>query len=84
MPSLRWPATHWGLFGLGLATGALLIDLVFWRLRHAYVADALTRSTLVDALVLSLAALVMLLLAGWAFADRPRTPARVETDPLWN
>ena len=78
-----WTWAYWTLFGLALSTVAVLGTLVFLRLRNAYYMDALTRETLLDALVLSCAILVCLLLSGWAYSHRPPRHRHEETDPIW-
>ena len=65
-------APYWAVFGLGLSGGLALLALIFLRLQDAYFARNLTRSVLEDSLALMLGGLLLLLVAGWAFANRPR------------
>jgi hypothetical protein len=79
-----WTWAYWGVFALGLVTGAALIGVVFWRVQQAYASSELSRAVLTDALLLGLAALMMLLVSGWAFANRPSRIQDDERTVLWD
>lgn len=67
---------HWILFGASLAGAFLFAARAILRLHEGFVTAHINRDLLAELLVLTLAACVLLGAAGWAYANRPRPPAR--------
>lgn len=76
MKPARGALPHWILFGVTLAGAVAVSARAILRLHGGFVAAQVNRDLLLELLVLTVAACVLLGTAGWAFADRPRPPRR--------
>lgn len=72
----RGALPHWILFGLSLAAAVAFSARAILRLHEGFVTVHVDRELLLELLVLTLAACALLGAAGWAYANRPRPPAR--------